>query len=283
MNPPIDQMQWLTRDGVVLKYRELGTGATPIVLVHGWACDHTFLLPQLDHLSRAHRVLAVDLCGHGQSGTPDRRYTPAEFAADIQWLCTELHWPPAIIIGHSMGGNVALEMAAIHPGSVSAICLIDSVVFPSEPLITYLEGLFSRLDGPEYQQALMEIAGSLFLETDDPARKAELLQRMSRTPQHVAVAAFRGHLFDYDCTAAVEACKVPMAYLSAAHPLADLARLRSHCPQLMTGQTIGSGHFSPVEVPEQINSMLDRFVKLATSAAGGIDFIKNRLPSAIAH
>jgi hypothetical protein len=78
------------------------------------------------------------------------------------------------------------------------------------------------------------------------------------------VAALQGHIFDYDATFAAEACKVPVAYLSAAHALADLAKLGTYCPHLMTGQTIGSGHFSPVEVPEQINSMLDRFIKVTT-------------------
>jgi pimeloyl-ACP methyl ester carboxylesterase len=209
----------------------------------------------------------VDLCGHGQSGTPERRYTLADFAADIHWLCTILHLPPAIIIGHSMGGNVALELAATYPESVSAICLIDSVLFPPEPLLSHLRGLFSRLSGPEYRQALIETASSLFVETDDPLRKAELPHRMSRTPQHVAVAAFRGHLLDYDCAPAAAACKVPVAYLGAARPLADLNKLRSYCPHLITGQTIGSGHFSPLEVPAQINSMLDRFIEIATSTA----------------
>src|SRR6516164_11078004 len=130
-------MQCLRRDGVALKYRELGTGASPIILVHGWTRDHTFLQDQLEHLSRLHRVLAVDLHPHGQSGTPKRRYTPADFASDIHRLCTTLKLPPARIVGHSMGGNVALELAAIYPARVSAICLIDSVVFPPEPLIAH--------------------------------------------------------------------------------------------------------------------------------------------------
>jgi pimeloyl-ACP methyl ester carboxylesterase len=262
----IEPMQRLTRDGFDLTWRELGTGARPIVLVHGWACDHTFLQPQLEHLSEAHRVLALDLRGHGQSGTPERGFTPADFAADIHWLCTTLDLPPALVIGHSMGGTVALELAATYPQSVSAICLIDSVVFPSELLVAYLRGLFPGLASGAYRQALIETASSLFIDTDDPIRKAHLPQRMSRTPQHVAVAAFVAHLFDYDFAAAAAACKVPVAYIGAARPLADLDRLRSYCPQLMTGQTVGSGHFSPLEVPAQINAMLDRFIGLVTAA-----------------
>lgn len=106
----------------------------------------------------------------------------------------------------------------------------------------------------------------MFLESDDPVRRAEVLQKMRRTPQHVAAASLRGHLLDYDFAVAVAACEVPVAYLEAARPLADLERFRSLCPQLLTGQTLGSGHFSTLEVPDQINAMLDRFLAIVTSA-----------------
>jgi pimeloyl-ACP methyl ester carboxylesterase len=257
-----EHMERVVRNGVTLAYQDLGSGANPIILLHGWACDHSFLQPQIDHLSRSHRVLALDLCGHGLSDAPDRKYTLTEFADDIHWLSTSLRLPPALIIGHSMGGVVALELAATHPADVAAICLIDSVVFPSDAFSAQLRRIESQLAGRGYLEVFRHLAGVLFIETDDANRKSELLKRMSRTPQHVAVASFRGHLLDYDFSAAAAACKVPIAYLGAARPLADLDKFRSYCPDLMTGKTFGSGHFSPLEVPEQINSMLDRYLKV---------------------
>lgn len=262
-----ERMRLFTRDGMALAYRDLGSGGLPVVLLHGWACDHTFLQPQLEHFSGSHRVIAVDLRGHGESDAPDSRYTLAEFADDMHELITALRLPPVVVIGHSMGGQVALELAARHSAEVSAICLIDSVVFPPVSLTAQLRRLLPELAGPDYLDVLSEAAGALFLETDDPVRKAELLRKMGRTPRHVAVTAFRGHLLDYDFAVAVAACEVPAAYLGAARALADLDRFRSLCPQLMTGQTLGSGHFSPLEVPDQINSMLDRFLAIAVKPA----------------
>jgi len=52
-------------------------------------------------------------------------------------------------------------------------------------------------------------------------------------------------------------------YLAAASPLADLARLRELCPHVMIGQTVGAGHFHQLEVPVQVNAMIDRFLELA--------------------
>ena len=63
-------MSRLRRDGVALFYEEAGVGELPMLLVHGLACDHTHLTPQLEHFSDDHRVVAVDLRGHGQSDAP---------------------------------------------------------------------------------------------------------------------------------------------------------------------------------------------------------------------
>jgi hypothetical protein len=53
---------------------------------------------------------------------------------------------------------------------------------------------------------------------------------------------------------------VPTAYIGATRRIADLELFRSYCPQLMSSQVFGSGHFLPLEVPEQVNSMLDRLL-----------------------
>ncbi len=55
-------------------------------------------------------------------------------------------------------------------------------------------------------------------------------------------------------------CEVPLLYLDASTPNANLTRAAKLRPQLVVGRTVGSGHFSPCEVPEQINTMLDRFL-----------------------
>src|SRR5690348_6869606 len=72
------QMRSFVRDGVRLSYREVEGDRPPILLVHGWCCDHTFMAPQLEHFARSgHRVVAVDLRGHGGSDKPEQRYTIA--------------------------------------------------------------------------------------------------------------------------------------------------------------------------------------------------------------
>jgi len=63
-------------------------------------------------------------------------------------------------------------------------------------------------------------------------------------------------------TKALRTCRTPLLYIDAGTPNADLARAVKLCPGLMIARTIGSGHFSPLVVPEQVNAVLDCFLRL---------------------
>jgi hypothetical protein len=123
--------------------------------------------------------------------------------------------------------------------------------------------------GPDFLGAARAQAAELYLDykdIDDPARKERLLAPVYdahlKTPRHVAVSVMVHLLDGYDATPAAEACRVPVAYLSASVPFieqgCDLDRFQAVCPQLSVAKTLGAGHFSPLEVPDQINAMIAR-------------------------
>src|SRR5687767_8021988 len=105
-------MQKVLRGGVALAYDEQGQGSPPILLVHGWSCDHRYVAPQVEQFSQKHRTIAVDLRGHGESDAPHQEYTMSAFADDLAWLCRELRVEKPIVVGHSMGAVIALQLAA---------------------------------------------------------------------------------------------------------------------------------------------------------------------------
>ncbi len=258
-------MQHLTRDGVKLFFEEAGSGERPILLVHGWTCDHTYMAPQFEHFRRAHRVIAVDLRGHGQSDKPKQNYTMAAFANDLAWLCGQLQVKKPIVIGHSMGGVIGVELAARFPEVPGAVVTLDSPIVPPQEL---LDGIatptIAALRGPDYRAVQQKlVAEALFLPTDDPARKARIVEAMSSAPQHVMASAFENIFID--TVATVATCKVPLLILMAAQPLSDVTRLRQVCPNVVIGQTVGAGHFHQLEVPEQVNAMIDRFLAVSLS------------------
>lgn len=271
------QPKLLDRDGVKLAHVEARPEVPrdpPLVFIHGWIGDHRALLPQIAYFARDHRVVAVHLRGHGDSDSPRQDYTMAGFADDVAWQCEQLGLRNPVVVGHSLGGAIALELAGRHRDLPSGVVMIDSIVLPPPSLLEPARAMLETFSGPDFRAAARAQAIELFLDhvdPEDPRRKERLLAPVfdahRKTPQHVAVSALSNAIEGYDAAPAAAACRVPVAYLSATVPLIeqarDLDRFRALCPQLMVATTLGAGHFSPLEVPDQINAMIARFLAVA--------------------
>ena len=121
------------------------------------------------------------------------------------------------------------------------------------------EGLLAGLRSPSYRAVIDATCDQMiFLPTDDKARRAKLHAALLETPQHVLVSTWE-QLLAYDPTAAAEKCRLPFLYVGGVMPY-DEARLRALCPQVVVGRTVGAGHFHQLEVPGQVNTMIDRFL-----------------------
>lgn len=254
-------MQKLIRSGVTLCFEEAGSGDPPLLLVHGWTCDHTYMAPQFDYFQENHRVVSVDLRGHGQSDKPEQDYTMNVFVEDLVWLCCQLGLKKPVVIGHSMGGMIAVELAGQSPDVPGAVVTLDAPIVPQvgrqEGRLKFAEAL----RGPDYRKVQREFVDKfLFIAADDPALKARVVRGMSSAPQHVMASAY-SHTITQDSDAAVAACQVPLCVLGATSWQSDVPRLHELCPHAVIGQTIGAGHFHQLEVPEQVNAMIARFVK----------------------
>jgi pimeloyl-ACP methyl ester carboxylesterase len=112
-------------DGVRIHYQEKGVG-TPLVLLHGFTSSTYSWKDVFDPLSRTFRVVAVDLKGIGFSGKPDGDYTRRAQAQLVIHLLDNLKIDKAWLVGNSMGGEVALNVALINPQHVAGLILIDT-------------------------------------------------------------------------------------------------------------------------------------------------------------
>jgi pimeloyl-ACP methyl ester carboxylesterase len=259
-------MRRLERDGVALCYEEAGEGEPSLLLVHGWCCDHTYFAPQIEHFAgRGHRVVAVDLRGHGQSDKPRQHYSMRIFADDLAWMCLRLELAKPVVVGHSMGGIVAFDLAACYPGVPSALVMLDAAVVLPSAARAAISSLLKELRGPGYREVLRGYAArSLFVPTDEEHRKERILRGMSSAPQHVVVSALEG-LRDYDPTEAAGGLATPGVYIAAdeLQPRSDMARFHEMFSDILYGKTVGSGHFCQLEVPGQVNAMIERFLAIA--------------------
>ncbi|MEG6507598.1 alpha/beta hydrolase [Methyloligella sp. 2.7D] len=248
---------------VSLSYRRAIGRKRPIVLIHGWCCDSTYMGPLFSHFVRhGHTVMAMDLRGHGRSDKPDLPYTMQIFADDIALLCAEVRLLEPVFVGHSMGGIVAFEMAVRYPHLASAVVMLDAAVALPESTKAAIPNLIEELRGPDYRAALRSyVSKVLFMPSDDAERKASILDQMTSTPQHVIVSCLEG-LAEYDPSPAGEDFVMPSLYIAADEPVprADMSRLQKLVPRMLTGKTVGSGHFCQLEVPDQITAMIERFL-----------------------
>lgn len=153
---------WLTVDGLQIRYTSRGAGEETVLFIHGFGGDLDNWLFNLDALAERYRVVALDLPGHGQSATPLPGARLSDLADFIAAFMDALSLPAAHLIGHSLGGAVAAELALRQPGRVRSLALIGSAGFGQEINQRYIEGFINA-------QARRELKPVVELLFADPA------------------------------------------------------------------------------------------------------------------
>jgi 3-oxoadipate enol-lactonase len=117
-----------TVNGIRLYYEIHGDSGEPLVLVHGYTGDISDWRHQFPEFSKTHRVLAMDLRGHGRSEAPPDRssYTVEQMAADVEALVDQVGLDRYHLLGHSMGGGVVQEIALRSPQRLLSLTLHDT-------------------------------------------------------------------------------------------------------------------------------------------------------------
>ncbi len=128
--------EYITINGIKIHYLVRGSG-TPVLLLHGFGEFLETWAFNIPPLSRDYRVYAIDLPGHGRSDKPDTAYTldfSTEYAAAI---VKAFGIRNAILMGHSLGGTIGLNVALNFPGVVSKLVLVDSAGLSSRMPLAY--------------------------------------------------------------------------------------------------------------------------------------------------
>lgn len=112
---------------LTMHYVSQGAGSEPIVLIHGNLASVRWWDKFLNRLPLKYQAFAMDLRGCGKSGKPDQGHTIAQFAADIMELTRLLQVPSFHLLGHSMGGQIAMYLTLHWPQAVKTLALLDTV------------------------------------------------------------------------------------------------------------------------------------------------------------
>jgi pimeloyl-ACP methyl ester carboxylesterase len=119
-------------DGSSINYGVQGEGDVAMVFVHCWACNHGFWKSQIEHFSKMHRVVWLDLAGHGSSTSNRKDYTMNAFGADVAAVVNAVGSDKVVLVGHSMGGPVSIEAANLLGDKVIGIVGVDTFYTPFE-------------------------------------------------------------------------------------------------------------------------------------------------------
>lgn len=135
--------QFVDVDGLRVRYARKGHGDQAVLFVHGFGGDLDNWLFNLDALSDAYTVVALDLPGHGQTTPRLAGTTLAEMAGFVTRFLDALDIDNAHVVGHSMGGGIAAQMALDTPQRVRSIALISPAGFGDEVNNGYTDGFVS--------------------------------------------------------------------------------------------------------------------------------------------
>ncbi|MGD8464685.1 MAG: alpha/beta hydrolase [Anaerolineae bacterium] len=120
-------MSSIVTDQGIVHYEAYGRG-NPVVLLHGWLGSWGTWLGTMEALADTHRVYALDFWGFGESDNRRESYAVADFVALADQFMEKLGIQVAPVVGHSMGGTVALNLALDRPGRVKKVIIVGSPI-----------------------------------------------------------------------------------------------------------------------------------------------------------
>ncbi len=247
-----------------LAYDEVGAGEQTLLMIHGAFGRRSDYAEQVKYFSPTNRVIAVDLRGHGESPAPETGYSISQFASDVANLARGLGLAKVNVVGHSMGGVIAVELGSRFPELVGAVATLDSPSIIPGWHEQHTGPYHEAMHGEDYRQVLREFLDVASSATDNAERQAESVASIEQMSQQAILGTWNS-IGEWDPEAALKGFDVPFLYLDHGQPDLDYDLLRSFAPQVITGKTVGAGHRALLEIPDQVNAMLDRFFSLATT------------------
>ena len=253
-------------DGVEMAYVERGAGDPALVFVHCGNCRKEIWRETLDAFAGTHRVVAMDLPGHGSSGANRERFTIDSLGADVAALVEHLKLPRVILVGNSLGGPVALE-AAKRLGRERVLAVVAVDTLQNVELVWPEEDWRRRLDA--YRKDFRPACDDLMLSLVPKAAPASVRERVERETcdnDPKAAISLLETIRSYDQAAAMRAAGVPIwAINSKGFPTAPDVN-RKYAVSYDVILMDGVGHYPQVERPEEFQRHLQRVIEAVTAA-----------------
>jgi pimeloyl-ACP methyl ester carboxylesterase len=272
--------RWLIVGGQAVNLIELGQGP-PLLFVHGLLGSRTNWLEQLPVFAAEHRVLAPDLPGFGHSPMPAQGISLTGYARLLERLLDQLGIETAVVVGHSMGGAIACELALACPARVERLVLVSAVGIggrmhpatrPAEATVRRLEPMLrhwgarvaSEADRLARRRRVRQAALAIYVRHPgrlSPPAAAELMRGAGKPGLHQGLRA----IMDCDLRGRLPQIACPTLILWGGRDVqVDVgcaARFNELIPRSRSVVFPDTGHVPMLERPDAFNAALQEFLR----------------------
>ncbi len=263
------QTEWprfaLSKDGTPIAYEVYGEGEPTLVFVHGWSCDARYWRAQIPYFSQKHRVIVLDLAGHGHSGIARKRYTMNAFGEDVKAVTEAAGGKRVILIGHSMGGSVIAKAAWLLPDRVIGLIGVDTLVNIEYPMTRQALKKMAAPLKKDFRTASRKFVSDMLRPDSDPKLRDWILTDMSAAPPAVAMSAMNEMMTQYitgDAARAFEKIRVPVVCVNGDLWPVNYEANRRHMFSFDAIVIAKADHFLMMNQPEKFNPALEKAISM---------------------
>lgn len=257
-------MPFATINGIELFYECIGAGE-PLLLIHGLGSSGDDWAFQREDFARKHTLILPDLRGSGRSGKPSGAYTIQMFADDVWMLLDQLGIATTAILGFSMGGAVAIEMALMHPSRVSKLILCNALAnyrmdTPRKWFEAKLQIALVRVLGLKRTAGF--IARRLFPHDDQAPKRQRVIDVLGANPKRAYLQTIRA-LIGWSALDRLSGLTCETLIIAAEDDYTPLADKRIEAALIPRAELVvieGSRHGTPFDAIERFNALVLAFL-----------------------
>lgn len=258
--------EYVEVDGIRIRYARRGPDqGTPVLFIHGFGGDLNNWLFNLDAVAEANPVIALDLPAHGQSSARLAGTTLAAMAAFVARFMDQVGVASAHLVGHSMGGGVAAQLAVDAPDKVASLALIDSAGFGDQINLDYIDG-FVRANS---RRELKPVAELLFADSSlvsrqllDDLLKYKRLDGVSEALAELSAQLFAGGRQSEQPGLALGGFGKPVLLIWGQEDAVIPSSQAAAAPLGATVKVLpGAGHMPQMEKAGEVNTLLRQHLK----------------------
>lgn len=247
-----------------LHYEETGAGE-PLLFIHGLGSSGRDWEMQIPFFARDYRVVVFDLRGHGQSDKPGGPYSMPQFAADTAQLIQALNIAPVHVVGISLGGMIALQLAVDRPALVKSLVIVNSgpefvARTFKERLAVLQRFLIVRLVGMRKMGEVL--ARRLFPKPEQEALRATLVERWAQNDPRAYRDAMRA-IVGWSVADRLGEIDIPTLVVAADEDYTPISAKEAYVARMRRAELAvihDARHAVPVERPDEFNEVVGAFL-----------------------